>query len=136
MSTAVDYQPTIEDFEAGRVDPERFDHAAHIYVAWLYVDAYPLPDAISRFTAALRRLTLQIGAPGKYHETISWFFLLLIAERRQRSTGDWESFRRENADLFCRSSDLLRRYYSPAVLSSRRARESFVLPDRAPAEAA
>ena len=121
---------TLEAFEAGAIDAASFDHAAHVYVGWLYVREYPLARAIERFTAALRRLTVKLGAADKYHETITCFFLLLIAERRAASPADsWESFRARNPDLFT-AGRLLRRYYLAQTLESDRARRSFVLPDR------
>ncbi|MBT8104928.1 MAG: hypothetical protein HKO69_04455 [Woeseiaceae bacterium] len=89
---------TIERFEAADVDPAGFDHEAHVYVAWLYVMAYPRREAIARFDAALRRLVAKVGASNKYNATITWLYLLLIAERI-RVNEDWASFRARNADL-------------------------------------
>lgn len=90
---------TIQEFEAGDVDPARFDHATHIYIGWLYMTTYDRADAIARFDAALRRLTEKIGAADKYNAMITWLFLLLIAERTQKGE-DWSAFRARNADLF------------------------------------
>jgi hypothetical protein len=123
---------TVEAFEAAEVDADNFDHEAHVYVGWLYLERYSLADAISRFTSALQRLTAKLGVANKYHETISWFFMIMIAERRQ--TGDsesWADFRRKNKDLFC-GRELLQRFYSEQCLLSSSARRSFVLPDRVP----
>ena len=123
---------SIEAFEAGTIDVDAFDHEAHVYVAWLYLERYPLLQAIARFTDAIRRLTVQLGVPGKYHETITWFFMFLIAERRQdNQAGDWFAFRRQNADLFGRGeNNVLGRYYSSELLATDRARQFFVLPDQ------
>lgn len=123
---------TIGSFEAGRVDAAAFDHEAHVYVAWLYIREYPLAEALARFTAALRRLTVTLGSPGKYHATVTWFFLLLINERHAAAPdANWEAFRRSNLDLFGRDENIVSRYYSAQRLSTRGARETFVLPDRA-----
>ena len=122
---------TITAFEAGAIDAESFDHEAHVYLGWLYVGEYPLIEAVSRFTSALRRLTAALGVPDKYHDTISWFYLLLIAQRSNEATdNDWETFRRNNNDLFSRDDNILGRYYSEELLRSERARQAFVLPDR------
>jgi hypothetical protein len=121
---------SIEAFENGSIDPDTFDHEAHIHVAWLYLERFELPDAIGKFDAALRRLTLRLGIPRKYHATITWFFLLLISERRAASPGaDWRLFRCRNEDIFS-GGDILRRHYTTEVLASDRARRTFVLPDR------
>jgi hypothetical protein len=122
---------TLEAFEAADVDAERFDHEAHVYVGWLYLERFSLLDAIDRFTSALKRLTIKLGVAEKYHETISWFFLIMIEERRQSSDADsWMDFRAENDDLF-RGRELLQRFYSDRCLQGALAKRSFVLPDLA-----
>ena len=131
MNAAAQPDISLEDFEAGNVDAAAFDHEAHVYVAWLFLDRYSSIEALSRFTTALRRLTRQLGVPDKYHATITWFFMLLIAERRDRmDQPGWFAFRRRNADVF-QAGTLLRRYYSRSLLESPQARRGFVLPDRA-----
>ena len=130
MNVAATPAICLESFEAGSINPDDFDHEAHVYVAWLYLERYPVTEAIDRFTAALRRLTAKLGIPGKYHETITWFYLLLIAERRAAATsGGWFPFRSENEDI-CDGAATLQRFYSKEVLASERAREHFLLPDR------
>jgi hypothetical protein len=129
VSTAPQSRLTIEEFETGELDPERFDHEAHVYVAWLYVQAYDLSVAIRRFDSALKRLTARLGIPGKYHATITWTFLLLINER-YRDNEEWRAFCTRNADLFGDSKAIVGRYYTDALLFSDRARRHFVLPDK------
>ena len=74
---------------------------------------------------------VKLGVPGKYHDTITWFYLLIIAERRNRDGGDdWPTFRRANDDLFSRDDNVLGRYYSKELLASDEARNNFILPDR------
>ena len=89
---------TIERFEASDIDPQHFDHEAHVYVGWLYVMSYPRREAVSRFDAALKRLVEKIGAGDKYNAMITWLYLLLIAERA-RADEDWSAFRARNTDL-------------------------------------
>ena len=130
MNAAARPVVTLEAFEAGTLDAEAFDHESHVYVGWLYLESLPLLEAIRRYSAALRRLTEQLGVPEKYHETITWFYLLLIAERRRITRGHgWFAFRSENDDLF-HAARVLGRYYSKKLLMSDRARKAFVLPDR------
>ncbi len=121
---------SLDAFEEGTIDAEAFDHEAHVYVGWLYLEHYPLLESIDRYSVSLRRLTARLGVPGKYHETITWFFLVLISERRaQTSHTNWFEFRRKNDDLF-HGSRILGRYYSKELLTSDRARQTFILPDR------
>ena len=110
-----------------------FHHADHVRLAWIYLRRYPLVEAIGRFTESLRRFAAHCGAPKKYHETITWAYLLLIHERMQRDDArcEWEDFRAGNADLFSWNPSILERdYYAPETLRSDLARRIFVLPDR------
>ncbi len=131
MTNALHPALTIDDLEQSRIDGGSFNHEAHVYMAWLYLGQYPLTEAIDRFTSALKRLTLKLGVPGKYHDTITWFFMLIIAQRRIGNAGaDWQNFKEKNPDLFSRDANVLNRYYSKEMLATDAARRSFVLPDR------
>lgn len=121
---------SVEDFSAGNIDPAQFDHAAHIEVAWRFLDKYG-PDTGSRiFREELIRLSIELGAPGKFHETITRFFLEEIAAR-MRSNQDWEAFREQNDELFD-GREILGRFYSTDTLNSDEARYRYIAPDRAP----
>lgn len=132
MSSPTSPLPSLEDFEAGHIDAGSFDHEAHVFIGWLYVRRFPLAEAVSRFDGALRRLTEKLRVPGKYHATITWLFLVLIAERL-RQDEDWDAFRARNPDLLASGKDTLGRYYTDERLFSDVARRQFVLPDRVPA---
>ena len=122
----------IADFEACRFAPGSFDHRTHVEVAWRYLDDRPLFAAVEAVTEGLKRLTRAFGAESKYHETITWAFVLLIHDRRSRLDSDhsWEEFTAANADLFSKDPSPLERYYRPETLSSDLARRVFLMPDR------
>lgn len=122
--------PSIDSFEAGNFSAADFTHSAHVFVAWSYLKHHDLPETLRRFTAALQRFTRSIGQPGKYHETITWFFIILVAARRRGpAADDWFAFVRDNPDLLQQGGKLLRHYYSQAILDSELAIRQFVLPD-------
>jgi len=125
--------PSIGQFEALEVLPGEFDHEAHIFVAWSYLKEFDLLSSIDRYRSVLKRLTRKFGVPDKYHETITWFYLVSVAER---ATGEaavnWHIFKTQNADLFVRNPSVIRRFYSDARLKSDVARTTFVLPDLSP----
>lgn len=121
----------IARFESVTLPPGDFTHAAHVRVAWWYLMQAPLPEALARFCAALRRFATAHGAAGKYHETITVAWMLILAERIEGTSADsWETFAAANPDLLARHPPVLSRYYEPATLVSDRARRVFVMPDR------
>lgn len=115
-------------FEACAIANTEFHHADHIRVAWIYLERYPLLDAMQRFIASLRRFAAHHDVPMLYHETITVAYLLLIHERRN-GEATFDDFRANNADLFTWKPSILDRYYSTETLASDRARSAFVLPD-------
>ncbi|MBT8078245.1 MAG: hypothetical protein KJO31_06690 [Gammaproteobacteria bacterium] len=122
---------SIELLESAEIDPNDFNHDAHVYVGWCYLQQFDLLHAVERFRSALIRLTRKLGVPDKYHETVTWFFLILIAERRRgRAADDWQAFYDANRDLFGSGSAILTRHYSEERLMSPLARQQFLLPDK------
>lgn len=122
--------PTIEAFERLQINPAHFDHKAHVYVAWSYLQDYDLLSSIERYRSTLKLLTRKLGVPGKYHETLTWFFMVLVAERIDRDPpGDWEAFIGRNQDLFTRAPGIASKFYSSDRLGSAAARRQFLLPD-------
>ena len=109
---------------------EQFHHAQHVEVAWLFVREHGMPAALGEFTAAIKRFADAKGATGLYHETITWAFLLLIAERQARcAAATWDAFAAANPDLLVWKPSILERYYSREVLKSDLARKVFLFPD-------
>jgi hypothetical protein len=121
----------VDAFEACAIAHGDFRHADHVRLAWIYLREHSLLEAIERFTSSLQRFAKHHGAPGLYHETITWAYLLLIHERMQREGAPscWEAFRADNGDLFSWKPSILDRYYAPGTLRSDLARRTFVLPD-------
>jgi len=123
----------ISEFEQGRV-PGDFHHADHMRVAFAYVSEFSMLEALAKFSAALKRFAISKGKPNLYHETITWAYLLLIAERVARAgkAQPWEEFSAQNSDLLKWKGGVLERYYAKATLDSDLARHAFLFPDRMP----
>ncbi len=126
----VSQQWLVSEFEQGRA-PGEFHHADHVHVAFAFVCEFPMPEALSRFSAALKRFAASKGKPHLYHETITWAYLLLIGERLARAgkAQTWEEFAKENPDLLFWKGGILERYYRKATLDSQLARLTFVFPE-------
>ncbi len=114
----------IRSFEAGTIDGANFHHADHIRLAWSYLAYHPPEVVMQRFTEHLE------GVP-KFHVTVTWAYVLLIADRRAEAPGDtFEEFAAANPDLFAWGPCVLERFYAPETLWSERAKRRFVWPDR------
>lgn len=116
-------------FETLTLPPEAFPHQEHVRVAWTYLCEFPLLDVLRIFPENLRRFAEAAGKPGLYHETITWMYLMIIAERIAISgeRESWTRFIDANRDLL--SKELLRNYYDEETLNSQEARRRFVLPE-------
>jgi hypothetical protein len=110
---------------------DQFHHQQHVHVAWVFIQKFGMPDALREFTTAIKRFADAKGATGLYHQTITWAFLLLIADRQARCDAEsWDAFAAANPDLLVWKPSILERYYSSEILKSDLARSVFVFPDR------
>src|SRR5580692_2735819 len=91
----------IQQFENGNTPADTFHHADHVRLAFEYVCRYPALEALRRFPDALKRFATAQGKADRYHETITWAYLLLIRERiaRTNCTQNWQEFIDRNPDL-------------------------------------
>jgi hypothetical protein len=122
----------IQQFEDGKTPAETFHHADHVRLAYEYLCRYSALEALQRFSDALQRFAAAQGKAQRYHETITWAYLLLIRERMARAGGaqTWEEFAGHNADLLVWKGGVVATLYRQATLDSELARQTFVLPDR------
>ena len=121
----------LAQFEAGTLPQDQFHHADHLHAAWLYLTRFSALDALAKFSSALRVYTAALGKADRYHETVTWAYLLLIHERIHRCAPMlWEQFAAKNSDLFEPKNAILLRYYRAETLDSELARRVFVMPDQ------
>lgn len=124
---ATDSEKLLADFTEGRLDPKEFPHREHVRVSYELLRRHSFPEALLHLAQGLRQLARKAGHPEAYHETITAAFLSLIGERQSEAPyADFNEFAQANPDLM--RKDLLSQFYPPAVLQSRIARETFVLP--------
>ncbi len=125
-------QEFIEAFEDCSLPAANFEHSQHVRLAWLYLQRHSALDALAKFTKGLKRFAAHNGKANLYHETITWSYIFLIHERIARTEGaqDWDTFVRENTDLFSWKPGILNAYYREETLASDLARKIFVFPDK------
>ncbi|MGE5187084.1 MAG: hypothetical protein ACM31C_33775 [Acidobacteriota bacterium] len=123
----------IAAFDTLAIRPEDFHHREHVRLAFaLLVRERDLAAAAGAFRRTLKRFADAAGAPGKYHETITWAYLAIIAERmQQRAYASSRELIDANPDLLDHRGGALARHYDVAeLLASPLARAAFVLPRR------
>ena len=75
-------------FEAATLPEDRFHHADHVRAAWLLLREETPAAALDRFSSALKRFAAANGKTRLYHETITWAYVLLTNERRERGENE------------------------------------------------
>jgi hypothetical protein len=106
---------------------EQFRHGDHLRLAWLKLHAYPFPAALDSVRTTIRAFAAHHGKAAIYHETITTAWVALLASHDEPTFAEFLS-----ANECLLNAKLLERYWSPQALFSSNARESWVLPDRAP----
>lgn len=121
----------IAAFENGTLDPARFDHRLHLSIAWSYLQRDGFPEGALRFRQFLKAYVAKVGAEGKYHETITWAYLVLLNEELSLRAPPGESFDemiQRRPDLLDHRNGAIARCYSKSQLDSPDARRVFSLP--------
>ena len=104
-----------------------FHHASHLHVAWVYLDeSSSVQQAANKMRNMLRQFAAAAGKPEKYHETITLFWVHLLAHAASRAER-LEDIVHANPQLLEKNFPLA--YYSPERLFSDEARTSWVEPD-------
>jgi hypothetical protein len=69
--------------ERCEVPAEGFPHASHLRVAWVYLsEARTIDEALARMASTLRRFATAVGAPAKYSDAITSFWMYQLAAAR------------------------------------------------------
>jgi len=129
MATVAVAAPTlVERFESCTLQPWAFGHREHLLVAWTYLRAAPFEVAALRFVAALKRFAAHHGEPGKYHATVTFALLMVLAEAMDEFPKlDFDALLVKRPELLD-AKKLLASKYDRAVLESDKARRVPLLP--------
>lgn len=125
----------IEQFENKTLNPDLLNHYGHLRMAWLYLQSYPLQQAVDKVTSGISAYALSLGATDKFQHTLTEAIVRIMAIRMKQDDADTlESYLANNLDLVDDIRSVVGTYYSDALLNSERARSEFVSPDLAPFE--
>lgn len=121
----------VQAMEKLRFPIGKFNHEAHIRLAWIYLQKYQFLEGMIAFRDTLKRFAAHHGAAEKYSETITLIFVLLVHDRMALSPcQDWPSFQESNPDLFGGWRALLSKLYDQKILDLPSVKKQFHLPDR------
>jgi len=118
------------DFEAGRLAPARFDHRAHVRLAYVYLAENDVETATALMREALLAFLRHHGIDAsKYHETMTRAWVLAVRHfmEKARPAPSADAFIDANAALL--DSRIMLTHYSTELLFSPEARGGFVEPD-------
>jgi hypothetical protein len=134
MSQAgLDVDAVLEQFEGCTLLPSRFSHRLHLALAWRYLQRDGFPEGAVHFRKHLANYVRSVGATTKYHETITWAYLVLLNEEMTLRSSPHESFDsmiQRRPDLLDHRSGALAACYPKDQLDTTDARNVFVLPRR------
>jgi hypothetical protein len=131
MMDPMDDRTLVERFEARTLSSHELGHREHLRVAFAMLAGADLGDAAVRFRRGLRAYVASVGAGAKYHETLTWAFLIVVHERMaDHADGSSAAFLARNPDLLDPARALRRHYDVAALIASPLARRVFVLPER------
>jgi hypothetical protein len=124
---------TDDDFLARVIDcsleARHFNHLGHVRLAWLHLRRYPLEQAVALTCARIAHYATHLGAPDKFHYTVTATLVRLLHPHRELA---WDDFLAANAALLADARACVERHYSPAALATPQARSAWVAPDRLP----
>jgi hypothetical protein len=123
--------PLVLAFESASVNAASFRHREHLYVAWCYLRALPLEQALARYVHYLRRLTTALGVPDKFHASMTWAYVVLLHDAMERSAAvTFDELLAKNPAILDHRAGALFEYYDRVQLEAEEARRRFVLPRR------
>jgi len=135
-ATGCDHLDDIEllaRFEALALAPADFRHREHLRLAFAVLRGADFGEAAVRLRRGLRRFADAAGVPGRYHETLTWAYLAVVARRMAEDPALASSHEllARHPDLADHRGGAVARYYDvDAITASPLARAVFVLPDR------
>jgi hypothetical protein len=118
-------------FERCELTGAQFDHVGHLRLACLLLQRHTRDAAVQAACSGIQRLATHLGAPQKFHRTLTEALVRLMAARGA-ATMPWPDFLRAHPALTGDARALLARHYSAERLADPLARQMFLNPDREP----
>jgi hypothetical protein len=122
-----------EKFESFAVDPSKFDHRAHLRLAYIYLASSDTEAAYQLMRRSLQAFLDHLGVgASKYHDTMTRAWILAVRHFME-ATPDCDSAEAFiDANPIMLDTKIIQTHYSAGLLFSDGARAGFVEPDLDP----
>jgi hypothetical protein len=119
----------LDAFHDGTLPPAEFRHKGHLRLAWLVLKDHTSEEAAQIISREILKLATSQGTPGRYHETLTRFWVHMVRHAMEKSPGV-ESIDQllERFPLLVKK-DLPYRHWSRDLFDSDAARTCWIPPD-------
>ncbi|CAM1359115.1 hypothetical protein [Tenacibaculum xiamenense] len=120
----------IEQFTKGTLNPELFNHEAHLRLAWLYIKKFGVKQAEKDIQKQLLNFDVIVGKGDKYHTTLTIVSIRIVNHFMQKSrSNNFLNFINEFPQLKLEFRELINTHYSYDIFESEKAKIKFLEPD-------
>jgi hypothetical protein len=137
LATQENLSRFLDAFERGKLPKNEWTHAAHVAAAAYYLHNSSVAIILPLMRARISAFNLAVGgantATSGYHETLTHFWLLIVAEfLRQRRPGSPLAAAQQAVATFGEARTLHTLYYSGDVVKDSAGRLAWRAPDLVP----
>lgn len=135
FKTQDELEAIVRGFETCTTAAEDFPHRSHLVVATWYLHEGDRSYALAKMRASILNFLKHYGVTGKYNETITLFWIIVVEQYLRQLPFDLSLLKRTNAVITALSdSKLMFDYFSKDLLWSEQALLQWVPPDLKPLE--
>jgi hypothetical protein len=119
-------------FHEGRLPGEEFRHRGHLRLAWLVLSRHRRDEAESIVAREIQQFAVANGASGKYHDTLTRFWLRLVGHAIENAPNVWSIDELLAKFPFLLDKSLPYRHWRGETFNSDEARAGWIEPDLLP----
>ena len=122
-----------EAFKNKSLQPQFFNHEAHLRLAYIHIQTYGIDQAIDNVCTQIKAYAESLGAHDKFHKTVTVAAVKAVYHFMLKTkTDNFKEFIQENPRLKSNFMDLLSQHYGIDLFNNEQARSSFLQPDLLP----
>jgi hypothetical protein len=130
FQSAQELEDIVQGFETCTSPATDFPHRSHLVLATWYLDGSAVSVALDKMRASILAFLKHYGINGKYNETITLFWIIMVKDFLDSLQRDLSLLERTNAVIEALGdSGLMFEYYSRDLLWSEKAMSEWVEPD-------